>query len=311
MGLSSVNKLYYLVRPLLPKKIQMSFRRIVLSPNKELYKDIWPISLGSEKEPANWKGWPDNKKFALVLTHDVEGSDGYNKCLELASIEEKLGVKSAFYFVPERYNVSAQVRKQLNERGFEVGVHGLKHDGKLYFSKRIFKKRAIRINQYIKEWQAEGFRSPAMHHNLEWIKELDIHYDASTFDTDPFEPQPDGVNTIFPFYVKDENKRKGYVELPYTLPQDSTLYLLLREQNINIWKQKADWVAENGGCILFITHPDYMNLDNNPVENEYPVAFYTDFLKYIISTYKGKYWPVLPKELSKFWYSNCIVNKTK
>ena len=30
---------------------------------------------------------------------------------------------------------------------------------------------------------------------------LNIAYDASTFDTDPFEPQPDGVNTIFPFWV--------------------------------------------------------------------------------------------------------------
>jgi len=46
-----------------------------------------------------------------------------------------------------------------------------------------------------------GFRAPAMHDNLEWISELNLEYDLSTFDTDPFEPQSDGVGTIFPFKV--------------------------------------------------------------------------------------------------------------
>ena len=40
-----------------------------------------------------------------------------------------------------------------------------------------------------------------MLHNLVWLRDLDILYDASTFDTDPFEPQPEGMETIFPFWV--------------------------------------------------------------------------------------------------------------
>ena len=28
---------------------------------------------GSEQPPENWQGWPDGKKFALVLTHDPDG----------------------------------------------------------------------------------------------------------------------------------------------------------------------------------------------------------------------------------------------
>ena len=99
-----------------------------------------------------------------------------------------------------------------------------------------------------------------MHHNLEWIHDLDIEY-ASTFDTDPFEPQSDGVGTIFPFWVSGNSNQKGYVELPYTLPQDFTLFILMKEKNIDIWKQKLDWIAENGGMALVNTHPDYMNFD--------------------------------------------------
>lgn len=131
-----------------------------------------------------------------------------------------------------------ELRNDLENRGFEVGVHGLKHDGKLYTSGKIFKERAHRINHYLKKWNAVGFRSPAMHHNLEWIHDLHIDYDASTFDTDPFEPQNDGVGTIFPFWVEHKTLRKGYVELPYTLPQDSTLFIIMKEKTNNIWKKK-------------------------------------------------------------------------
>ena len=60
-----------------------------------------------------------------------------------------------------------------------------------------------------------------MFHNLDWLHELKIEYDASTFDTDPFEPQPDGVGTIFPFWVTGRQPDEGYVEMAYTLPQDS------------------------------------------------------------------------------------------
>ena len=85
----------------------------------------------------------------------------------------------------------AELRGELQRNGFEVGVHDLKHDGKLYRTKRQFDQRASRINKYLREWGAVGFRSAYMMHQLDWLHELDVLYDASTFDTDPFEPQPD------------------------------------------------------------------------------------------------------------------------
>ena len=77
-----------------------------------------------------------------------------------------------------------------------------------------------------------------MHHNLEWIHLLNIEYDASTFDVDPFEPQSDGCSSIFPFWVKSQSNNHGYVELPYTLPQDFTLLILLRNLDLKIWFNK-------------------------------------------------------------------------
>lgn len=223
-------------------------------------------------------------------------------------IEEHLGFRSSFNFVPERYDVSSKLRQYLTGSGFEVGVHGLIHDGKLYASKKTFQERAIKINHYLRQWKALGFRSPAMHHNLKWIHDLDIEYDASTFDTDPFEPQSDGVGTIFPFWVQGASDQKGYVELPYTLPQDFTLFVLMKEENIDIWKQKLDWIADNGGMALLNAHPDYMNFGRSKMDimdiEEYPAKYYVEFLEYVKKNYEGQYWHVLPKKMARFWMSN-------
>jgi len=140
-----------------------------------------------------------------------------------------------------------------------------------------------------------------MYHDLEMLHDLNIEYDASTFDTDPFEPQPDGMGTIFPFLVPGSKGQNSYVELPYTLPQDFLIFILMKERNIDIWKKKLDWIAENGGMALLIAHPNYMSFNENTCFEEYPVRYYTEFLEYVKSRYKGEYWHALPREVSRFW----------
>ena len=193
---------------------------------RKKYHHIWPIDPNSGKSPEGWQGWPKNKKFALVLTHDVDSQRGQDNCYKLMELEEKLGLCSSFNFVPERYSVSKGLKNDLVDRGFEVGVHGLKHDGKLFSNKKVFQRRAVKINQYLKEYNAVGFRSPAMHHNLDWIHELDIEYDSSTFDTDPFEPQPEGIGTIFPMWVQNTSIWKKLCRAPLHLtPGFHSIYL--------------------------------------------------------------------------------------
>lgn len=261
---------------------------------------MWPIDVNSGQAPQGWGGWPEGKKFALVLTHDVESALGQEKVRQLACVEQEHSFRSSFNFVPERYEVSAELRRWLQENGFEVGVHDLNHDGYLFSSEKIFVKRSHQINKYIREWNAKGFRSGAMYHNLEWIGLLDIEYDGSTFDTDPFEPQPDGVNTIFPFCVGRDNK-KPYVELPYTLAQDFTLFILFRERNISLWKRKLDWIVGQGGMALLNVHPDYINFSGGRLgREEYPIEMYQEFLQYCLEKYSGDYWHALPEEVARY-----------
>jgi hypothetical protein len=266
-----VTRFYYTFKPFLPRWLQLFLRKIQAKRLLKNHKNVWPILPGSEEKPKNWTGWPEGKEFALVLTHDVEWRNGHDKCKQLLEIEKKLGFKSAFYLVPERYKVDKELRDYIVSEGFEVGVHGLKHDGKLFQSKKIFSERAVKINQYLKDWNSVGFRAPAMHHNLDWIGELNIEYDLSTFDTDPFEPQPDGIGTIFPFWVEAKNGNSGYVEIPYTLDQDFTLFILLKKSSLNIWIDKLKWIAANGGMALLNLHPDYINFENKTELEEFPV----------------------------------------
>jgi hypothetical protein len=282
-------------------------RQIIARARKNRHSHSWPILETAGKQPKGWRGWPDGKKFALVLTHDVDTARGQKRCYQLMELEKQLGFRSVFNFVPERYSVSIKLRKDLIKHGFEVGVHGLNHDGKLFRSRKIFNERSEKINMYLKAWNAVGFRSPAMHHNLEWIHDLDIRYDMSTFDVDPFEPQSEGVNIIFPFWVVKHSNNHGYVELPYTLPQDFTLFILMREKTIDIWKNKLDWIVQHGGMALLNTHPDYMNFNGADLALEdYDACNYKNFLLYIKENYKNEYWHVLPKEISRFWSVNRV-----
>jgi peptidoglycan/xylan/chitin deacetylase (PgdA/CDA1 family) len=296
------NQIYYRLKPLIPKSLRLGLRRFVAFKQRQRVGAVWPIQPGSETPPAGWPGWPDGKKFAFVLTHDVESCKGRDTCRELARIEMGLGFRSAFYFVPENsYDTPNELRRDLVRDGFEIGVHDLKHDGKLYFSRNRFDQHAERINEYLKNWEAVGFRSAFMHHNLEWLGALDTAYDASTFDTDPFEPQPDGVGTIFPFWVSGPNGRGGYIELPYTLPQDFTTFVILKERTLDLWKKKVDWIAAHGGMALVNVHPDYIRFDGGiPGVTEFPVAYYEEFLAWVKQKYGGQYFHALPRQIADY-----------
>jgi len=297
----SINRVFYQVKPIIPRSVQINVRRFIAKARRPFIKHYWPIYEPSGTKPADWRGWPGGKQFGVILTHDVEMRVGLNRCVDLMKMEADLGFRSLFNIVPERYGPSLDVREELQRNGFEVGIHGLNHDGCLFKSRDTFNQRAQQINQYIREWGAVGFRAPAMHHDLEWLKELDIEYDMSTFDIDPFEPQADGVKTIFPFIVPRTSLQDGYVEMPYTLPQDHGIFIIQKEKNIDIWKRKVDWIVEKGGMVLVNVHPDYMNFGIHKTgPEEFPVDYYYELLEYIKSQYAGQYWHGVPSELAAY-----------
>jgi hypothetical protein len=297
--MSKFSQLYYSIKPIVPRAMQIFFRQRFAKIKRMIYRDVWPIDYRTAENQSESVVWPENKDFALVLSHDVDTQKGHDQCLQLLAVEESLGFRSSFNFVPERYRLSTDLIHQIKARGFEVSVHGLKHDGKLFSSRKIFNERAKKINNYIKNWGVEGFTAPSMICNLDWIHILDIKHSTCTFDTDPFEPIPQGVRTIFPFIIKTVDRE--FVELPYTLPQDHTLFVILQEVDNRIWKQKLDFISCKKGMALLNSHPDYMSFGGRRTSmEEYSYKLYADFLIYIKEHFRNRYWHGLPMEIANY-----------
>jgi hypothetical protein len=258
---------YYRARPLLPRRAQIALRRGFSHVQARSDFPRWPVET-SLHDLYDWlfaelRGiagaaiptiapWPEGRRWALVLTHDVETAAGAANVGLLRGLEEERGFRSSWNFVPHRYEVADELLRDLDEDGFEIGVHGLKHDGRDLESLSTLEQRLPEIRRYAERWRATGFRSPATHRRWEWMPLLGFDYDTSYPDTDPYEPQAGGCCTWLPFFNDD------LVELPITLPQDYTLFTILRVEDERPWLEKATFLRDRGGMALMITHPDYM-----------------------------------------------------
>ena len=301
-SLSPIQRLYYLLKPFIPRLLAVKLRQIYRLKQEDKFLLDWPIEaryvqlqfdtaydiLGHKHlERIPFIGfWPQNSHYAFVLTHDVETAQGLSFVRTLADLESEYGFRSSFNFIPERYEIDQELIVDLQARGFEVGVHGLKHDGKLFASRHLFEQRAQHINRYLHEWGAVGFRAPLTHRNPEWMQALEIEYDASFFDTDPYEPMPGGTMSIWPFFIG------RFVELPYTLAQDHTLMVILGEQTPRIWIEKVNFIEQHHGMALLNTHPDYLC---QPAH----LAIYREFLQQMQA--RSGYWHALPRDVARWW----------
>ena len=79
-------------------------------------------------------------------------------------LNDSCGMKAAFQVIPEcRYKVTASFLSSIGDRGFELNVHDLNHDGRLFSSKARFMQRVGAINRYGKQFGSRGFRSGVMY----------------------------------------------------------------------------------------------------------------------------------------------------
>jgi len=82
------------------------------------------------------------------------------------------------------------------------------------------------------------------------------------------------------------------VELPITLPQDHTLWEILRRPALPVWRQKTEWLRRCGGLINIIIHPDYLTTSGRWRE-------YEDFLDDLRVT--RDVWVALPRDVANWW----------
>jgi hypothetical protein len=297
---ASAASAYYRVRPVVPRKLQIAARRLFVRAQARAAFPAWPIEpslhdlydlllrLFAEfaQVPLPYLApWPAPYKWALVLTHDVETYDGYVELDRLRRIEVELGLRSSWNFVPRRYDVDDLVVRELTAEGQEVGVHGLFHDGRDLASRKVLEGRLRQIRAFAGRWDAVGFRSPALRRSADLMPLLGFDYDSSYPDTDPYGPDGGGCCSWLPYMIDD------VVELPVTLPQDHTLFEILRTDS-TAWHEKTRYLRARGGMALLVTHPDYM-LDTGRLRA------YDEFLRTFATDDTA--WKALPREVSAWW----------
>jgi hypothetical protein len=298
---SVARRSYYRVRPVIPRSLQLRARRSFSRVQERSRFPRWPVETAvddlfrflfgfvlelADRTVPYIDVWPRDWTWALVLTHDVERKDGYENIHRLLDIEVEHGYRSAWNFVPRNgYVLERKLIDRLRSEGFEVGVHGLFHDGRDVLT-RTLPRRLPEIRSYAEQWGAVGFRSPATIRSPRLMPLLGFDYDSSFSDTAPFEPQAGGCCTWLPYMLEN------MVELPITLVQDHTLFELLQHRNEELWVEKAKLLRERGGMALMLTHPDY-------VGNPHLVASYRGFLEEFASDSTA--WKALPCEVSAWW----------
>jgi len=207
---------------------------------------------GLERIPFIWF-WPDGASSCAIMTHDVETARGRDFCATLMDIDDHYGIKSSFSVVPEsRYEVTQTYLNSITNRGFEVVVHDLNHDGHLYKNRADFMTRAARINSYGHQWGAKGFRAGVLYRRQEWFDAFEFSYDMSVPNVAHLDPQRGGCCTVMPFFVGK------LLELPLTTTQDYSLFHILRDYSLDLWKCQIDLIMEKHGLVSFIVHPDYI-----------------------------------------------------
>lgn len=292
--LSNKFKIYYRIRHLIPIPIRQLLQK-GRNRNTEVARD-WFIdqqfcrqfaeAIQKDASKKTLPLWPEDARVCICLTHDVETNDGVNNVLRIADIEERYGFRSVWNFIPYKYKVDPGLIAELKDRGHEIGIHGYNHDGRLFENRATFEKRVKSINKAIDQFDAVGFRTPMVHRNLDWQQALEVDWDASCFDIDPFQAMPGGVGGVWPFIYG------RFVELPYTLPQDHTLFVSLGETDKRIWVEKYRLLRKLNGLVMLITHPDYLGSESR-------LGIYEDFLDYLSK--EPGCWKALPNEVSKWW----------
>lgn len=303
---SALARIYYVLRPLMPFGVRSYLKRLHLKGRNELQFPRWPVersvdslaeqlllqslrSSGNRETPFIWF-WPEGASSCAIMTHDVETEAGRQFCSNLMDIDDSFAVKSSFQIVPEeRYEVSTQFLASIQNRGFEVVVHDLNHDGHLYRDRNEFLRRAARINLYRNQYRAEGFRAAVLYRKQKWFDALQFSYDMSVPNVAHLDPQHGGCCTVMPYFIGD------IVELPVTTTQDYMLFHVLNDYTTGLWKKQTELIMEKHGLMSFIVHPDYiMGARERNV--------YKELLAHLAELREKKnVWITTPGEANRWW----------
>jgi len=302
----TVRKIYYLIRECLPVSARRHLQRAYFRGWKQLPFPAWPVDCtvdvlheeflrlameasGTKKAPFIWF-WPEGAPSCLMMTHDVETSAGRDFSSKLMDLDDAYGIKASFQVIPEkRYDIPDEYVSEIRGRGFEFNIHDLNHDGHLYREREEFLRRAAKINGYAHRYHARGFRSGAMYRHQDWYDAFEFSYDMSVPNVAHLEPMRGGCCTVMPYFVGK------IAELPLTASQDYSVFHILNDYSLDLWKRQLALIRRRNGLMSFIAHPDY--LIERRARSVYESLL--DYLRQMVA--REQIWAALPGDVDRWW----------
>jgi hypothetical protein len=301
-----IRRFYYLLRNALPFRLRRQLQRIYFRDWKVLPFPAWPVDLTVDRLheqllrllmgtnavsrlPFIWY-WPEGAPSCLLLTHDVETSAGRDFTFKLMDLDDDHGFKAAYQVIPEkRYQVPDEYVARIRSRGCEFNIHDLNHDGRLYAERAEFNRRAAEINFYLRKYDSHGFRAGAMYRKQAWYDVFEFVYDMSVPNVAHLEPLRGGCCTVMPYFIGK------ILEIPLTTAQDYSVFQILNEYSLDLWKEQIRLVREHNGLLSFLTHPDYLIDDRSRQVYESLLAYLREIANH------DKIWVALPAEIDQWW----------
>jgi len=305
-GKRALKKAYYGLRPFMGGFLRKQVQKFYAGCREQPSFPHWPVDTsvdricenlltrsiqagGVDCVPFVWF-WPKGARGCVLITHDVETEKGRDLCAGLLDVDDAFGIRSSFQIVPEdRYDVTPQFLDEIRQRGFEICVQDLNHDGRLFDDRQEFLRRVTRINRYGREYGANGFRAAVLYRKPEWYADLEFSYDMSIPNVAHLDPQRGGCCTVMPYFIGD------ILELPITTVQDYTLFHLMNERTIDVWKLQLEMILACNGMASFIVHPDYVG---EPATR----SVYQELLGWLRKLAERQpLWFALPSEIDRWW----------
>lgn len=257
----------------------------------------WPIEPGwtilagllGPSAPGSAPVWPNGAKAAFAVAHDVDDAEGVRHMRALREIDEEHGFRACWYMVGRHYGHDEALYDDLLASGHEIGLHDFNHDNRLAsLPPREIRHRLEACHPLVERFRMVGFRSASLVRSEPMFDALApcFTYDSTIPDTD----SGAGGGVVFPF------RHHGLVELPLTLPLDSTLILagLSPREVLSIWRAKWAWLLEVRGLGFLTAHPE-PHFSANPKYRR----VYAQFLSEVAG--EPRVWKATPREIAEWW----------
>lgn len=215
----------------------------------------WRLATGAEELPSTL--WPDGKRYALVLSHDVDTARGFAQIPEIAAVEEAHGFRSSWFVVGTQYRIDHALLDGLRQRGHEIALHGDRHDNRIaYQSPGRIERRLDACASFVSRHGVSGFRSPSLLETPTLREALRPRFrytsDVPDSESDSLIAPRRGCASCFPFL------KRGLLEIPITLPFDDKLLLsgCKAAGLLDAWRAKLAWIRAVGGLAQLLLHAE-------------------------------------------------------